>query len=58
MLGVVAVTMTVVMVMGDFDLSLGSMASLAGVVAATLFAQGHPIWIGSSALGRAAILRK
>ncbi len=37
MLTVVAATMTVVMVMGDFDLSVGSMASLAGVVAATLF---------------------
>src|SRR3954463_6517814 len=33
-LGVVAFTMTVVMVMGDFDLSVGSMASLAGIVAA------------------------
>lgn len=39
MLAVVAATMTVVMVMGDFDLSVGSMASLAGVVAATLFAR-------------------
>src|SRR3989338_5935531 len=34
MLIVVAVTMTVVMVMGDFDLSVGAMASLAGAVAA------------------------
>lgn len=39
MLAVVAATMTVVMVMGDFDLSVGSMASLAGVVAAVLFVQ-------------------
>lgn len=39
MLAVVAATMTVVMVMGDFDLSVGSMASLSGVVAATLFMQ-------------------
>lgn len=39
MLTVVAVTMTVVMVMGDFDLSVGAMASLAGVVAASLFVQ-------------------
>jgi ribose transport system permease protein len=37
MLTVVAVTMTLVMVTGDFDLSVGSMASLAAVVAAVLF---------------------
>ncbi len=43
MLTVVAVTMTVVMVMGDFDLSVGAMASLAGVIAATLFTQDWPI---------------
>ncbi|GAB5511325.1 MAG: ABC transporter permease [Hyphomicrobiales bacterium] len=43
MLAVVAVTMTVVMVMGDFDLSVGAMASLAGVVAATLFLAGWSI---------------
>ena len=43
MLTVVAVTMTVVMVIGDFDLSVGSMASLAGVVAAVLFTQGWPV---------------
>lgn len=43
MLTVVAATMTVVMVMGDFDLSVGSMASLAGVVAASLFVQDWPI---------------
>ena len=40
MLAVVAATMTIVMVMGDFDLSVGSMASLAGVVAAALFTRG------------------
>lgn len=43
MLAVVAATMTVVMVMGDFDLSVGAMASLAGVVAAALFVQGWPV---------------
>lgn len=37
MLAVVAVTMTVVMAMGDFGLSVGSTASLAGVVAAVGF---------------------
>lgn len=43
MLTVVAVTMTVVMVMGDFDLSVGAMASLSGVVAAILFTFGWPV---------------
>lgn len=43
MLAVVAATMTVVMVMGDFDLSVGAMASLSGVIAATLFVQGWPV---------------
>jgi ribose transport system permease protein len=43
MLLVVAATMTVVMAMGDFDLSVGAMASLAGIVAATLFTAGWPI---------------
>jgi ribose transport system permease protein len=43
MLAVVAATMTVVMVMGDFDLSVGAMASLAGVIVAALFVQGWSI---------------
>ena len=42
MLAVVAFTMTVVMAMGDFDLSVGSMASLAGIVAALVFIAGDP----------------
>tara|TARA_A100001015_G_C15027966_1_gene731529 strand:- start:687 stop:1631 length:945 start_codon:yes stop_codon:yes gene_type:complete len=46
MLAVVAATMTIVMVMNDFDLSVGSMASLAGVVAAIIFASGYPVWVG------------
>ena len=37
MLAVTASAMTVVMAMGDFDLSVGSMASLAGIVAAIVF---------------------
>ena len=45
MLMVVAAGMTVVMVMGDFDLSVGSMASLSGIVAAILFSLGYPIWL-------------
>lgn len=44
MLMVVASGMTIVMVMGDFDLSVGSAASLAGIVAGVLFAAGYPIW--------------
>ena len=44
MLMVVAAGMTLVMVMGDFDLSVGSMASLSGIVAAILFSFGWPIW--------------
>lgn len=43
MLIVVAASMTVVMVMGDFDLSVGAMASLSGVIAAALFIQNWPI---------------
>lgn len=46
MLAVVAFTMTIVMVMGDFDLSVGSMASLAGIVAALLFRDGQMIAVG------------
>lgn len=53
MLMVVAAGMTVVMVMGDFDLSVGSLASLAGVVAAMLFTFGFPIW---AAVGAALLI--
>lgn len=45
MLMVVAAGMTIVMVMGDFDLSVGSMASLAGITAALIMAAGLPIWL-------------
>ena len=45
MLLVVATTMTFVMVMNDFDLSVGSMASLAGVVAAVLFSMETNIFL-------------
>jgi ribose transport system permease protein len=51
MLAVVAFAMTVVMAMGDFDLSVGSMASLAGIVAALVFMAG-----GSSIAAIAAAL--
>ncbi len=53
MLTVVAVAMTVVMVVGDFDLSVGSMASLSGVVAAVLFVQG---WSVPAAVAAALVL--
>ncbi|MDW6021711.1 ABC transporter permease [Mesorhizobium sp. BAC0120] len=49
MLAVVAFTMTIVMTMGDFDLSVGSMASLAGIVAAILFSQGYSVTAGLAA---------
>ncbi|WP_136658674.1 ABC transporter permease [Nitratireductor sp. XY-223] len=49
MLAVVAFTMTIVMVMNDFDLSVGSMASLAGVTAAVLFSLGYPVYVGVAA---------
>jgi ribose transport system permease protein len=52
MLIVVASAMTVVMAVGDFDLSVGAMASLAGVVAAVLFAQGYGVTVAlCAALG-------
>ena len=52
MLIVVASVMTVVMAVGDFDLSVGAMASLAGVVAAVLFAQGYGMAVAvGAALG-------
>ena len=44
MLVVVAASMTIVMVMQDFDLSVGSMASRAGVVAAVLFTHDFPVY--------------
>jgi len=49
MLAVVAFAMTAVMAMGDFDLSVGAMASLAGVVAGALFAAGWPLPVGIAA---------
>jgi ribose transport system permease protein len=39
-LGIVATTMTIVMVVGDFDLSVGALASLCGVVVADLLIRG------------------
>ena len=42
---VVSFTMTIVMVGGDFDLSVGSMASLSGIVASVLLQNGASIWL-------------
>ncbi len=42
-LGVVAFTMTVVMVVGDFDLSVGTMTSLVSMVIGVLFQQETPL---------------
>lgn len=52
MLAVVGATMTVVMAMGDFDLSVGAMASLSGVAAAAAFVAGGslPVGIGAALL--------
>ncbi len=49
MLAVTAFAMTVVMAMGDFDLSVGSMASLAGIVAAVIFQTTGSVPLGVSA---------
>jgi ribose transport system permease protein len=48
MLAVTAFAMTVVMAMGDFDLSVGSMASLAGIVAAVAFQATGSVPVGIS----------
>ena len=43
-LAIVATTMTVVMVAGDFDLSVGTLASLCGVVVADMLIRGLGLW--------------
>ena len=49
MLSVAAFAMTFVMAMGDFDLSVGSMASLAGIVAAVTFRKTDSVTLGMAA---------
>jgi ribose transport system permease protein len=49
MLAVVAFAMTVVMAMGDYDLSVGSMATLSGIVAAVVFRGTDSVTLGVSA---------
>ncbi len=46
MLAVVAFSMTVVMAMGDYDLSVGSMATLSGIVAAVMFRATDSVALG------------
>ncbi|HEY8426232.1 MAG TPA: ABC transporter permease [Limnochordales bacterium] len=48
-LGIVSATMTIVMAAGDFDLSVGSLASLAGVICATLLLRGVPLGLAVGA---------
>jgi ribose transport system permease protein len=48
MLAVVAFAMTVVMAMGDYDLSVGSMATLSGIVAAVVFRETGSVALGVS----------
>jgi ribose transport system permease protein len=43
-LAIIAAAQTIVMVVGDFDLSVGATSSLAGAVAASLMIGGMPIW--------------
>jgi ribose transport system permease protein len=43
-LAIIAGAQTLVMVVGDFDLSVGATSSLAGAVAASLMISGTPIW--------------
>jgi len=45
LLVVIAIGATLVMAVGEFDLSVGSMASLGGVMAAKLAVAGLPIWL-------------
>ena len=56
MLAAVAFTMTVVMAMGDFDLSVGSMASLSGIAAALMFRDTGSIAAGVVAALAAGLL--
>ncbi len=42
-LGVVAFMMTIVMVVGDFDLSVGTMASLSGIIVGTALQNDYPL---------------
>lgn len=47
MMGIVSVGMTIALVSGGFDLSVGSVMSMSGVVAGSLVLSGMNIWIAS-----------
>jgi Ribose/xylose/arabinose/galactoside ABC-type transport systems, permease components len=47
--GIVVAGMTIALIAGDFDLSVGSLAGLAGVIAGKLFLSGVSIWIAALA---------
>jgi len=47
LVGIVAAGMTVVIISGGFDLSVGGNVALTGVVAASLLADGRPQWIAA-----------
>ncbi|WP_084783536.1 ABC transporter permease [Paenibacillus sp. FJAT-26967] len=42
---IIALGATLVMAVGEFDLSVGSMASFGGVIAAQLAVAGYPLWL-------------
>lgn len=42
---IIAIGATLIMAVGEFDLSIGALASLGGVIAAKLAVAGAPIWI-------------
>ncbi len=45
LLAIMAIGATVVVVIGEFDLSIGSVASFAGILAAVLFGQDYPVYL-------------
>lgn len=45
MVGVAAVGMTVVMILGGFDLSIGAIAAVSGLVAVLVFGDGQPLFM-------------
>ena len=45
--GIIAVGMTVALVLGGFDLSVGSVMALSGVIAGSLYLGGVNIWIAA-----------
>jgi len=44
--GVAAVGMTIVMILGGFDLSIGAIAAASGLVACVVFGEGQPFFMG------------